>query len=243
MNFKKKDVSSASHHYKTSGDGSASRLKKQTMKAKQPIRMSSVRVIAGQWKRRLVSFPELPGVRPTPNRLRETLFQWLEPMIHQAHVLDPFAGTGILGIEALSRGALSLVSIDFEPQLIESMKALQETWASNPSWELQSSASPGVFDQLDPKHKFNLVFLDPPYDLGLWLPSLEAIVKHGLLANNVWIYLELPSRDAEDILKAIFEEQDWSQLGWAWYRHRESRCSNALGSLWRGEYTSVSSDG
>ncbi|MBE2295503.1 MAG: 16S rRNA (guanine(966)-N(2))-methyltransferase RsmD, partial [Phycisphaerales bacterium] len=86
-------------------------------------RVNQLRVIGGQWRGRRLSFPDLPGLRPTPDRVRETLFNWLAPVLPGARCLDLFAGSGALGIEALSRGAAEVVFVERHPRAVNTLRA------------------------------------------------------------------------------------------------------------------------
>ena len=88
----------------------------------KPRRPHQLRIIGGQWRGRRLSFPDVEGLRPTPDRVRETLFNWLAPIIEGARCLDLFAGSGALSLEALSRGAAEVVMVDRDPQVIARLK-------------------------------------------------------------------------------------------------------------------------
>ena len=147
----------------------------------------SVRIIGGQWRGRRLEFPDLPGLRPTPDRVRETLFNWLAPVLPGARCLDLFAGSGALGIEALSRGAAEGVFIERQ---LRAARALREHLgrlnAANARVETAD-----VFDRLrQPGTPFEIVFLDPPFGQGLLEPTCAALETGGWLAATAWIYLE-----------------------------------------------------
>ncbi len=148
----------------------------------------SVRIIGGAWRSRRIRFPSQVGVRPTPDRVRETLFNWLGTSVEGTRVLDLFAGSGALGFEALSRGA---AQVDFVERRGANVKALRENIAllrtedrasvyceEALSW-LRSAAGP-----------YNVVFLDPPYDSDLVDSALIALSRPGLLAPDHRVYLE-----------------------------------------------------
>lgn len=151
------------------------------------MRRGQVRIIAGDWRGRKLTIPEVPGVRPTPDRVRETLFNWLAPLIPGANCLDLFAGSGVLGFEALSRGASHVTLVDQSPVVVKLLKEeLIHFKASNAD----------VFQALIPSKwpplakVFDIVFLDPPYSAGLLLPVSQALEEKGLLADPAYIYLE-----------------------------------------------------
>ena len=153
-----------------------------------PRGLGKLRVIGGQWRSRLIEFEAADGVRPTPDRVRQTVFDWLSPLISGARCLDLFAGSGALGIEALSRGALhcsfvdegsrqcqrikssllALKATDYDVVQMESLYFVEQTW-----------------------HRYHIVFLDPPFESGLLAETLIELPK-VLSPHNNRIYLEWP---------------------------------------------------
>ncbi len=146
-----------------------------------------VRIIGGEWRGRKLTIPEHSEVRPTPDRVRETLFNWLAPLLPGARCLDLFAGSGALGFEALSRGAKEVVMVDQSAAVV---KLLTE--------ELKHFKATGglVYQAKIPQHWpafsqiFDIVFLDPPYREKLLQPVSFALEEKGLLAGPAYIYLE-----------------------------------------------------
>lgn len=154
---------------------------------------SEFRIIAGSWRRRRFRFPDLPGIRPSPDRVRETLFNWLMHRISGARCLDLFAGSGALGLEALSRGAAQVVFVDQERHTVDALRGhLQALHAGN-AQVLQTEAL--AFLQ-GPSQAFDVVFLDPPYSSELLMRSFDALVKHGWLTAQSLVYLEYPEAAA-----------------------------------------------
>jgi 16S rRNA (guanine966-N2)-methyltransferase len=148
-----------------------------------------LRIIAGRWRGVPITFPPLSGVRPTPDRVRETLFNWLQPTIVGASCLDLFAGSGALGFEALSRGAQRAVLVDRDPHLA---RHLSETAANLSAEGAEVVASEALqFLQRSPR-PFDVVFLDPPYASNM-LPEVCARLAQGWLAPNALVYLEAPA--------------------------------------------------
>ncbi|HEY4144121.1 16S rRNA (guanine(966)-N(2))-methyltransferase RsmD [Pinirhizobacter sp.] len=154
------------------------------MAAQRPGR---VRIIGGSVRNSRLEVPAVEGLRPTSERVRETLFNWLTPVIEGADCLDLFAGTGALGIEALSRGAASAVLVDADRRAVQAIEAnvarLQgiEATTVSASWETFLARPPRPFD---------LVFLDPPFALGLWQRVADRLEAGGWLRANAWIYVE-----------------------------------------------------
>ena len=146
-----------------------------------------LRVIGGQWRGRRLNFPALPGLRPTSDRIRETLFNWLAPVVPGAHCLDLFAGSGALGIEALSRGA---AKVQFVEQQLPAARALR----ANLDLLSACGARLDIADALQWLHQpgtpFEIVFLDPPFAQGLLAPVCAALEEGGWLGATAWIYLE-----------------------------------------------------
>lgn len=159
------------------------------------MKKGQVKIIGGKWRGRKLSFPNIEGLRPTPNRLRETLFNWLDPIIAEAHCLDLFAGSGALGLEALSRGAKSVTFIEQSLPLIHSLKTqIQQLAIADKAHVYHQSfpfhASPG-FKLQNPA--FNVVFLDPPFHKNLIEPSCAWLITEKLLLPKSMIYIEVES--------------------------------------------------
>jgi 16S rRNA (guanine966-N2)-methyltransferase len=136
---------------------------------------NSVRIIGGGWRGRRVSFPDIPGLRPTPDRVRETLFNWLQHAVAGARCLDLFAGSGALGLEALSRGAKELVFVE---QMVAASRALQEQLVRLGGERKGQVVEMGATRYLrTPAPPFDIVFLDPPFGrkaLAEYVPLLDA---------------------------------------------------------------------
>ncbi len=151
-----------------------------------------VRIIGGQFKRRLVTFIDADGLRPTPDRLRETLFNWLLADIHGARVLDSCAGSGVLGFEALSRGAAHCTFIEMNNAQVKRLEhSAQQLKINSDTYQVISGAAEQVLNQNKALGQpFNLVFLDPPYAQDLWQPILTALIERQLIDTTSLIYLE-----------------------------------------------------
>ena len=148
-----------------------------------------VRLIGGEWRRRTLTFPAVDGVRPTPDRVRETLFNWLMPVLPGSHCLDLFAGSGALGLEALSRGAESVTfveqSADLSRALHQNLTTLEASGGSVTRQDvLNWLRTP---EQTRP---YRSVFMDPPFRAGLIEPVCQALAASGLLADNARVYVE-----------------------------------------------------
>ncbi len=147
-----------------------------------------VRIIGGVWRRRLLPVPALPGLRPSPDRVRETLFNWLAPRLSGARCLDLFAGSGALGFEALSRGAAATTFVERDPRAAAVLTASARTLAASGADIVQGEALE-VLATL-PRAAFDIIFLDPPYASDLVLEALTGALGHGILAPGGWFYLE-----------------------------------------------------
>jgi 16S rRNA (guanine966-N2)-methyltransferase len=136
---------------------------------------NSVRIIAGRWRGRRVNFPDIPGLRPTPDRVRETLFNWLQHSVADARCLDLFAGSGALGLEALSRGAAEVHFVEQDPA---AARALQEQLIRLGGESKGRVLCMGAARYLrTPAKAFGIVFLDPPFGtnaLAEYVPMLDA---------------------------------------------------------------------
>jgi 16S rRNA (guanine966-N2)-methyltransferase len=159
-----------------------------------------LRIIGGTLRGRKWRFPDAPGLRPTPDRVRETLFNWLAPHIGGMRVLDLFAGSGALGFEALSRGAASAVLVESDRTAAASLRAVAQRFG------LASARVDGgdalAFLRAQPRHGCDLVFLDPPFAAALAEPALAALAGREVLAPGGFCYLEQPAMQAVPPLPA-----------------------------------------
>lgn len=149
--------------------------------------MGEVRIIGGQWKRSKLPVPDLPGLRPTGDRVRETLFNWLGQALTGWRVLDAFAGSGALGFEAASRGAEAVVMLEREAVLVDSLRASQKRLQATTVTIHRANALTWMASCAD---RFDLVLLDPPFADDLFERALASAVT--LLAEGGVIYVESP---------------------------------------------------
>ena len=145
------------------------------------------RIIGGQWRGRRLPVPPEPGVRPTPDRVRETLFNWLAPVIEGARCLDLYAGTGALGLEALSRGAAGVVFVERSSVVLQHLGESLALLGSARGEVMRLDAMSYLGRAATP---FDVVFLDPPYRQGLVAPALEKLADRGWLAPAASVYIE-----------------------------------------------------
>lgn len=157
----------------------------------------SLRIIAGNWRGRQLTFPDVEGLRPTGDRVRETLFNWLQPVLGFSRCLDCFAGSGALGFEAASRGAASVVMVEADRLAFNTLKENQASLQAEQCELIQDR----VESYLDSSNtKFDVVFLDPPYQLDLWSPVAAMLTEKDLLNAGARIYLEYPKRQPQPVL-------------------------------------------
>lgn len=161
-------------------------MKKPTQKSTKAV--NQVRIIGGQHKRRLLTFVDAQGLRPTPDRLKETIFNWLTGYLTDAKVLDACAGSGALGFEAVSRGAKTATLI--EPNLAQAQMLKQNAKLLRLSDKL-TIVSTDAISALNTMHDaFDIIFIDPPYALNLWQPILKNLLDNALIHADSKIYLE-----------------------------------------------------
>lgn len=167
-----------------------------------------LRIIGGQWRGRKLCFPDEEGLRPSPDRIRETLFNWLQPVIAGARCLDLFAGSGALGFEALSRGAAEVVFVDRNRRVVEQLKANVALLKAEGAQVLQAD---GLQYLKGPARPFDVIFLDPPFRQALLAPCIEGL-QGGWLDARSLIYIETERELAEPPLPA----------GWALHRSKQA---------------------
>ena len=173
-----------------------------------------VRIIGGQWKRTRLKVVSKPGLRPTPDRVRETLFNWLGQDLTGWRCLDAFAGTGVLGFEAASRGAASVLMLEHDPALVAQLAAQQQRLGAD-AVRVQRGDAVSALRQATPA-SVDLVFIDPPFDGDLFQSALKAAAL--AVAADGYIYLEAPVEWTEETL---------APLGLVPYRHLKAGAVHA----------------
>jgi 16S rRNA (guanine966-N2)-methyltransferase len=164
-----------------------------------PRARNELRIIGGAWRGRRVKFPGIAAIRPTPDRVRETLFNWLQHDVAGSRCLDLFAGSGALGLEALSRGAGQVVFVDREREVIEELSATLNVLRASGARLEQCDALRFLEGTPQP---FDIVFLDPPFDRDLLPHVCSALESRGWLAPRALIYLESPAHGSTPALPA-----------------------------------------
>ncbi len=181
-------------------------------------RAQQLRIIAGAWRGRRWHFPANRAIRPTPDRVRETLFNWLGQRLDGAHCLDLFAGSGALGLEALSRGAQSVVFVERDAASAAALRALLAAWPLPGASGVAAAAAARVVAgdalrwlaaprpaDLPP---FDVVFLDPPFATSILARCCAALERYGWLAERARVYVECVARTPPPALP----------VGWEWMR-------------------------
>lgn len=159
-----------------------------------------LRIIGGIWRGRRLQFPDVDGLRPTGDRIRETLFNWLAPEIQGARCLDLFAGSGALGLEALSRGAALSLLIERDTKAAAQLKAnlalLHKDSDRGEAGRVLQQDALSWLQQGNQEAPYHIIFIDPPFTLNLWQAVIDALEKGNWLAEDATIYIEA-GRDSE----------------------------------------------
>ena len=151
-----------------------------------------VRIIGGEWRGRRLPVVDLPGLRPSGDRARETLFNWLQPHLHGAHCADLFAGTGVLGLEAASRGAAEVTLVEHAPLAVQALRAaLVKLGVPGPKAgvHLEQCDALRWLSHRAPQ-SLDIVFIDPPFDGDLEIQALDLLVHRDLVRAGGLVYIE-----------------------------------------------------
>ncbi|MBO9722506.1 16S rRNA (guanine(966)-N(2))-methyltransferase RsmD [Xanthomonas phaseoli] len=184
-----------------------------------------VRIVGGRWRNTRLAVPGLPGLRPSSDRVRETVFNWLMPRLPGARVLDLFAGSGALGLEAVSRGAAHATLIERDPGLVQRLREhVARLDAATQVQVLQEDALRWL--ERAPAALADIVFVDPPFAADLWPAVLERLPAH--VAADGWLYLEAPA--------------DAPLLPAGWHLHREGATREVRYALYRRAAATLKSD-
>lgn len=152
--------------------------------------MSRVRIVGGEWRRRLVSFHDAPGLRPTPDAVRETLFNWLGQDLSGLNCLDLFAGSGVLGFESASRGADLTTLVEFDGRVFQELKQNAATLGGTDQagGRLELIRGDALKFAASTTRRYDVIFVDPPYNKG-WLDRVLPMLPR-ILAPEGWVYAE-----------------------------------------------------
>lgn len=191
---------------------------KQSKKRAPFIEEGQLRIIGGEWRGRKLTFKAVDGLRPTPDRVRETLFNWLAMVLPGASCIDLFAGSGALGLEALSRGAAEVTFVEKSnvaaAQLKENLKKLNST-----SGRVETMQAQEFLSRL--KKPADLIFLDPPFRQDLLAPCINLLSQPGMLVDGGWVYIEA---GVDEVLP---------ELPCHWQLHRQKAAGQVCYSLFQ----------
>jgi len=169
---------------------------------------NTLRIIGGEWRGRRIRFAGMGGIRPTPDRVRETLFNWLAAVVRGSRCLDLFAGSGALGLEALSRGAASATFIERDRENAARLRETAALLAPQRATVVRADAITWLGGRPEP---YDIAFLDPPFDAGILTESMRLLETRGWLAPGAFIYVEMPAAEGAPALPA------------GWTAHRAGR--------------------
>lgn len=148
-----------------------------------------VRIIGGAWRGRRLQVPDVAGLRPTPDRVRETVFNWLRPWLAGAHCIDLFAGSGALCLEALSQGAARVVMVEKRPVIAAHLRQAVDLLAAENAEVVEVDA---IEHLAGPVEQFDIVFVDPPFQSDLIARSSQMVEQRGWLVSGGFAYIEAP---------------------------------------------------
>ena len=169
---------------------------------------NTLRIIGGEWRGRRIRFAGTGGIRPTPDRVRETLFNWLAAAVPGSRCLDLFAGSGALGLEALSRGAAFATFVERDRENATRLRETAALLAPERATVVQADAIAWLVGRPEP---YDIAFLDPPFDAGILADSMRLLESRGWLAPGAFVYVEMPGAQGAPALPA------------GWTAHREGR--------------------
>ena len=176
-----------------------------------PRNPGTLRLIGGAWRRRLITFDASLGVRPTSDRTRETLFNWLQADIVGANCLDAFAGSGALGFEALSRGAESVTFVDSNRKILTNIDNNAKQLSCQ-KYKTQCLVLPDSIAAIEDSH-FSIAFIDPPFGKNLMVPTIQSLLERGVFLPDVRVYFEC---EAQCSLEPLFNQ-------WTLVKHAKTR--------------------
>jgi 16S rRNA (guanine966-N2)-methyltransferase len=185
--------------------------------------IGQIRIIGGQWRGRKLPVPNSPGLRPTTDRVRETLFNWLAPVLHEAKCLDCFAGSGALGFEALSRYAGKTVFLETEKAIAQQLQKNLDLLKSAQGEIIYTNALNWLAQSGTP---FDVVFLDPPFRCNLLPQTFTLLEDRGWLADEAWIYVEAET------------EHSSLEVPVNWHLHREKTAGQVAYRLYHRQLLS-----
>lgn len=173
-----------------------------------------IRVIGGKWRGSRISVADLPGLRPTGDRVRETLFNWLMADIAGARCLDAFSGSGVLGFEALSRGAREILAFE---SAATAANAIRDTISRLGADDFHLQQQSFFVEHGYAGEPFDIVFIDPPFAQDLHTMALDYLIQHKLLAERALVYLEMPAEQAAQSLSEHWHIKKSKTAGAVWF--------------------------
>jgi 16S rRNA (guanine(966)-N(2))-methyltransferase RsmD len=183
-----------------------------------PLVQNKVRVIGGKWRGRVISFPSNAALRPTPNRVRETVFNWLGQDMSGRVCLDLFAGSGAMGIEAASRGSEHVVMVESDRKVYSALQTSLQKLRADQIELLMIDAFKFIISD---RRLFDVIFLDPPYQLGL-LPELLTLLPLHLTQDGL-IYLEAGSASEPDKDWSVWRDSRAGKVHYQLLKYEKSR--------------------
>ncbi|PCJ32322.1 MAG: 16S rRNA (guanine(966)-N(2))-methyltransferase RsmD [Gammaproteobacteria bacterium] len=185
-------------------------------------RTGQCRIIAGKWRGRKLAVAEVEGLRPTPDRVRETLFNWLQPFIGSSQCLDLFSGSGALGFEAASRGAELVTLVELNSKASQQLQT-NCTLLSADNCLVENKAA-GQF-LAENKQQYDIVFIDPPYQKNMWTDVATKLVATKTLSDNAMIYLECSSKGELPLLPdswVLIKDKQAGEVRYCLFRYEGS---------------------
>jgi 16S rRNA (guanine966-N2)-methyltransferase len=186
-----------------------------------------LRIIGGKWRGRKLPIMDADGLRPTSNRIRETLFNWLSPTINNSICLDLFAGSGALSIECLSRGASKAIMIEKYAPTAHQLRQNCETLKTDDADIIQQDAITWLHNQKHIAHTIDIVFIDPPFAYKLWDSTIDQLHQSKLLAPNALIYIESPKGSALTVPEKwhLYKAKTAGRVNYALYENESEQNS------------------
>ncbi|MFT6723260.1 MAG: 16S rRNA (guanine966-N2)-methyltransferase [Arenicella sp.] len=188
----------------------------QKITMKQRAKTNSIRIIAGRWRGRPLPVLDIDGLRPSTDRIRETLFNWLMHDISGARCLDLFAGSGALGLECLSRGAESSVFVESDRRIAAQLQQNLHTLDTLDNGEVVVQCAIN-FLRHPASRQFDLVFLDPPFESNLLVQAMPLLVDNGWLADGALVYVEQASKKDPEVVPQQWRQYKEGKAGYCRY--------------------------
>lgn len=174
--------------------------------------LNKVRIIAGEHRSRQIRFPTIEGLRPTSDRIRETLFNWLQSELPKSNCLDLFAGSGVLGIEALSRGAESVQFVELDRSAADSLRENLVELGYSPAAVANSKAEQWLADN-ENRIQFDIIFIDPPYNQQLVATICDSLVSGSFVKPGTKVYVENDQAIPQQEFPDHFELSKYKKAG------------------------------